>query len=93
MTLQINCLEDCYEVVGTLNKSNVKKFDSYFKNVVSNSEQITINIEALSSIDRAGVNALVKLYLKSLENQSQFYIIGFGSRDMHEHLRSVESAA
>jgi len=93
MELQINNLTECYQIVGTLNKTNVKEFDTYFKDIVSNSKQITINIEALTSIDRVGVNALVKLYLKSLEQQKAFYITGFGSKDMHEHLRAVESAA
>jgi len=93
MGLQINNLTECYQIVGTLNQANIKEFDIYFKDVVSKSEQVTINIEALTSIDRAGVNALVKLYLKSLEQQTPFYITGFGAKDMHEHLRTVESAA
>lgn len=93
MGLQINNQVECFQISGALNKTNVEEFTSYFEDVVENSSQITINIEELTSIDRTGVNALVKLYLKSLENNAQFFITGFGSKDIHEHLRTVGSAA
>ncbi|MBT8304292.1 MAG: STAS domain-containing protein [Bacteroidia bacterium] len=93
MGLQIIDLQDCYQVKGELNKANVDTFSTYFKEVIRTADEVTINIEELDSIDRVGVNALVKLYAQSLENQSKFFIVGLGSKELHEHFRAVESAA
>lgn len=93
MGLQIIDQKECYLIKGALNKSNIDTFTTYFKEVIRTSEQVTINIEDLDSIDRFGVNALVKLYAQSLENQAKFFIVGLGSKELHDHFRSVESAA
>ncbi len=93
MGLQIIDQKECFQVMGALNKANVDTFTTYFKEVIKDSQEVTINIEGLDSIDRVGVNALVKLYSQSLENQSKFFIIGLGSKDLHEHFSTVESAA
>lgn len=93
MGIRIKNQENVYLLSGKLTSGFITDFNDYFNEVITNSQQITINIEQLSSIDRAGVNALVKLYSKSLEHNIQFYIIGFGSKDMHDHLRTVETAA
>jgi len=92
MGLEIIEQKECYQVKGALNKSNVDTFSTYFKEVIRSSEQVTINIEGLDSIDRIGVNALVKLYAQSLENQSKFFIVGLGSKELHDHFRTVEAA-
>ncbi len=93
MGLEIIEQQECYQVKGALNKSNVDTFTTYFKEVIKSSEQVTINIEGLDSIDRIGVNALVKLYGQSLENHSKFFIVGLGSKELHDHFRTVDSAA
>ena len=93
MGLEIINQNECFQVKGELNKSNVATFTTYFKEVINSSEQVTINIEGLDSIDRVGVNALVKLYAQSLEKQSKFFIVGLGSKELHEHFRTVDSAA
>jgi anti-anti-sigma regulatory factor len=92
MGLQIIDKKECYQVMGALNKSNVDTFTTYFKEVISTSKQVTINIEKLDSIDRIGVNALVKLYTQSLARQAKFFVVGLGSKDLHEHFRTVEAA-
>jgi len=93
MGLQIIDNKESYQVMGALTKANVDTFTTYFKEVISNSTQVTINIEELESIDRIGVNALVKLYAQSLAKQAKFFVVGLGSKDLHEHFNSVESAA
>jgi len=93
MGLEIIEQKDCYQIKGALNKSNVETFTTYFKEVIKSSEEVTINIEGLDNIDRIGVNALVKLYSQSLENQSKFFIVGLGSKELHEHFRTEDTAA
>lgn len=92
MGLQIIAKKECYQVMGALNKSNVDTFTTYFKEVVSTAKEVTINIEGLDSIDRIGVNALVKLYAQSLEKQAKFFVVGLGSKDLHDHFSAVEAA-
>ncbi len=93
MALQIIDKKECYQVMGALNKSNVDTFTTYFKEVISKAKEVTIDIEGLDSIDRIGVSALVKLYAQSLEKQAKFFVIGMGSKELHNHFRTVESAA
>ena len=93
MGLSITNQESIYLLSGKLTYDNAPEFLNYFEGIIPESEEITINIEELSAIDKAGVNALVKAYSKSLEFNTRFFIIGFGSKEMHEHLRAVNSAA
>jgi len=92
MALEITDLNETFEIKGILDKSNVDKFQSHFKNIFNTSSQLVINIDELKRIDRVGVSAFEELYKQSLLNQKRFYITGLGSRDIFEHLRTIDAA-
>lgn len=93
MDLQINLLDTNYQLTGSLNKLNVYKFKKKFLNIFDKQDALIINIEQLTSIDRYGVNALAQLHNKALINGKTLSIIGMGSDDLYEHIKSEETAA
>ena len=92
MALEITISDEAFEIKGILNKSNVEKFQSHFKDVFSTANPLVINIDELKSIDNVGVSAFEELYKEALINQKRFYITGLGSRDMFEHLKAIDAA-
>jgi len=92
MALEITDLNETFEIKGILDKSNVEKFQSHFKDFFSTSSQLVINIDELEHIDRVGVFAFEELYKQSLLNHKRFYITGLGSREIFEHLRTIDAA-
>lgn len=92
MALEISIQEEAFEVKGILNKSNVEKFQLHFKDIFHTANQLVINIDELKSIDHVGVSAFEELYKQSIKMHKPFYITGLGSRDMFEHLRTIDAA-
>jgi len=92
MALEIIHLNETFEVRGILDKSNVEKFLSHFKDFFNTASQLEINIDELERIDRVGVLAFEDLYKESLLKHKRFYITGLGSRDIFEHLRTIDAA-
>lgn len=92
MALEIVNLGDTFEIKGSLNKSNVHKFNSHFENIFNKTSRLVINIDDLSNIDNYGVLAFEKLYKQSLEKHKKLFITGFGCREMYEHLKAIKVA-
>ena len=92
MALEIINLDEAFEIKGILNKSNVEKFQLHFKDIFNTTNQLVINIDELESIDNEGVSAFEEIYKQSIQNHKRFYITGLGSRDMFEHLRTIDAA-
>ena len=92
MALEIVDLNETFEIRGILDKSNVEKFQSHFKDFFNTASQLEINIDELERIDQVGVLAFEDLYKESLLKHKRFYITGLGSRDIFEHLRTIDAA-
>ena len=92
MALEITDFNETFEIKGSLDKSNVEKFQSHFKDIFNTSSQLVINIDELECIDQVGVLAFEELYKQSLINHKRFFITGLGSRDIFEHLRTIDAA-
>ena len=76
MALEIVDLNETFEIKGILDKSNVEKFQSHFKDIFNTSNQLVINIDALEHIDQVGVLAFEELYKQSLLNHKTFLYNG-----------------
>ena len=53
-------------------------------------DDILLDIEQVSSIDRAGVMALAKLHNESITKSKRLSIIGFGCKELYQHFKSEE---
>ncbi len=90
MNLEITNYNNHYQIKGTLNKVNLKTFNSHFANIFDSSDNIHINIERVESIDRAGVMALAKLHNESINKAKNLSIVGFGCKELYQHFKSEE---
>ncbi len=92
MALEILNLDERFEIKGTLNKSNVEKFQLHFKDIFNHTSKLVINIDELKSVDSDGVLAFEELYRQSKQHHKALYITGLGCRDMYDHLKSMKVA-
>jgi ABC-type transporter Mla MlaB component len=88
MALQILEKEGTYELHGNLNTKISRSFIIHFEYLITNFKDITIDIEKIKAIDTTGVEALKTLIAISLKNNSIFYIIGKGCKDIYGHNNS-----
>ncbi|WP_296311130.1 hypothetical protein [Winogradskyella sp. UBA3174] len=90
MDLQISNYNNQFQLKGTLNKLNLKTFNSYFSNIFDKLDDILINIESIESIDRAGVMALARLHNESITKSKRLSIIGLGCKELYDHFKTQE---
>jgi len=90
MDLQISNYNNHFQLKGTLNKLNLKTFNSHFSNIFDKLDEILINIESIESIDRAGVMALAKLHNESITKSKRLSIIGLGCKELCDHFKAEE---
>ncbi|WP_178987255.1 hypothetical protein [Winogradskyella schleiferi] len=93
MDLQITNYNNRYQIKGTLNKMNLKTFNSHFANIFDKLDDILVDIEQVKSIDRAGVMALAKLHNESITKSKKLSIIGLGCKELYQHFKSEEVKA
>lgn len=93
MSLKITCYNNFFKVTGVLDRTSVDVFHHEFRNVFEKSDEITISIEGIESIDRYGVIALAKLHNESITRQKRLSIIGFGCKELYDHFKTKETAA
>ncbi|MFT5437247.1 MAG: ABC-type transporter Mla MlaB component [Ulvibacter sp.] len=92
MALQILEKNGTFELYGNLNTKNSRSFIIHFEYLINTLKDVTINIDKIKAIDSSGVEALKTLIAISLKNNSIFYIIGKGCKDIYAH-NSSEFAA
>lgn len=90
MDLQITNYNNRFQIKGTLNKLNLKTFNAQFSNIFDKLDDVLLDIEQVSSIDRAGVMALAKLHNESITKAKRLSIIGYGCKELFQHFKSEE---
>ena len=75
MELQITNYNNSFKIKGTLNKLNLRTFNSHFSNIFEKLDDVLINIENVESIDRAGVMALARLHNESINKAKRLSIV------------------
>ncbi|WP_353779627.1 STAS domain-containing protein [Winogradskyella sp. 3972H.M.0a.05] len=92
MALAISNYNNFFKVKGVLNKRNIQQFQEAFHNALDVNNEITISIEGLETIDRYGVNALVKLHNEALTKNKRLSIVGSGLKELFDYFKSEEAA-
>jgi|TARA_R110000787_G_scaffold43892_2_gene107546 ABC-type transporter Mla MlaB component len=92
MALQILEKNGTFELCGNLNTKTSRSFIIHFEYLINTLKDVTINIDKIKAIDSSGVEALKTLIAISLKNNSIFYIIGKGCKDIYAHNRSAFAA-
>jgi len=84
MALQIIQNNGTFHLQGTLTKSTTRSFIIQFEHLVQNIKNVTINNDRVSKIDKSGVEAIKTLIAIALRNESEFSVVGKGSKDIYE---------
>lgn len=84
MALKIKQQGNFFLVEGTINSSTVKQFKNHLEFLMLYTKSLTINIDAVNSIDTNGVKALKDLFSTALTYNKKFSIIGHGSKDIYD---------
>lgn len=84
MALKIKQHENLFLVEGTINSTTVKQFKNHLEFLLLYSKSLTINIDAVNSIDTNGVKAFKDLLSTALTYNKKFSIIGFGAKDIYD---------
>ncbi len=92
MDLMITNSNYFFQIKGALNQDNLSIFQNEFNNIFEKTNKLTISIEGLQSMDRAGVDALTKLHEEALDKNKSFSIVGFGCKDLYNHFKACEAA-
>ena len=92
MDLKITGYNNFFKVKGILNKNNIYVFQNTFQNVFENSNNITISIQDIESMDKYGVNAIAKLHQEALNKNKKLSIVGFGCKELYDHFNTDTAA-
>lgn len=93
MTLTIKKNHGLFSVAGTLNSETAQHFQTYFENILEESDDLTIDIENIIDIDEDGINAIRVLYNSARNFERGFLVIGRVSQHILESIRSIKVAA
>ena len=92
MVLEITNCENCYKLKGQLTRLSLPIFIKTFQNIFDLQDELVLNIEGVSSIDRQGVSAIAQLHNQSITKNKKFAIIGYGNRDLYDEFRGDNAA-
>ncbi|GER60151.1 STAS domain-containing protein [Patiriisocius marinus] len=92
MALQIIEQNGTFQLRGIINESTTRSLIIQFEHLVQKGHKITISTDQVSFIDNCGVEAFKTLMAIALQNNSEFSIIGKGSKDIYEDFYSTIAA-
>ena len=93
MDLKITSYNNFFKIKGTLNKSNLYKFQNEFENICDRLDAFTISIEDVESMDKYGVKAFTQLHKYCVTKNKRMAIIGYGCKDLYNHFQTEDFAA
>ncbi|WP_417556727.1 STAS domain-containing protein [Mesoflavibacter zeaxanthinifaciens] len=88
MALTITRDKTLFEIVGRIDTSTVKSFETHLKLMLTNLEDLTLNIDKVSKIDASGMKAIRNLYDNAMSSNKKLCITGLGCKEIYEELRS-----
>jgi len=92
MSLFIKEQNGILKLEGKINKIVAKPLEKHLKHLFKIKDEVIINIDNVSEIDRYGVAAIKSIYMYSLIKNIPFHITGNGCRDIHDHIKSSSVA-
>jgi ABC-type transporter Mla MlaB component len=94
MSLQISKNNGVFHLIGKLNTSTIRPFNTHFEHIIEQSDVATVlvNIDSLNQIDMDGFNALKTLKAIALRNQKRFYIYGDGFSELYNAFQQTDVA-
>ena len=93
MALTIKQNNGEFLVEGSINSTTAKHFQIHCEALLNAFNELTINIEKVTSIDKNGLQALRALYDNALNYNRGFFIVGNGCKEIYDEFRFTVAAA
>lgn len=76
MALLIKYELGVFKVDGQLDSQNVYSFALYFENLIEQAKTVVVALDKLFEMDKTVLSILRQLYLKAIERNKDFYLLG-----------------
>ncbi len=92
MALKITEQNGTFVLAGTLNTITADHFRNHFQLILNMQQELTLNIDGVSEIDVDGLMALKTLYKNALIYNKDFYITGYGCKEIYDDFKQAYAA-
>lgn len=82
-----------YVIEGVINMMSAKRFQTICESLLNSNGTLTINIEQITEIDKAGLLAIRALYDNALNYNREFYMVGVGCKEIYDEFRYTVAAS
>lgn len=89
----INECNGNFVVKGVVNVLSARCFRSKCEKLLNTHGELTINIEQITEIDKAGLVAIRTLYDNALNHNRGFYMVGVGCKEIYDEFRYTVAAS
>lgn len=86
MSLKIKANNNTFLVEGVIDQRTKKQFKNHVEFLMVYTKSLTLNIDRVTAIDHVGVNLIKELFKKAKFYKKDFYITGYGCKDLYEAL-------
>jgi len=91
MAIEIKESSGMFEVLGNISYQNMESLKNYFESIIPSSENIILNIEKVSAIDKSGAFMLEKLYKNTVAKNKIISIIGRQNKKITSMMKSTKT--
>jgi hypothetical protein len=92
MALQITAQNGTFLVNGQLNATTKQSFIIHFEDIIEQHNNVVINIDGITEIDKDGLEGIKTLTAIALRNQKMFSVIGNGCKDVYQDFNCSQVA-
>ncbi|MBO6605720.1 STAS domain-containing protein [Psychroserpens sp.] len=92
MALRIEEKNDVFFLDGILNSDTSQVFKKHMDFIMETNGYVTINIDKLNEIDLNGLSVLKQFYRQSNKNAKDFFIVGYGCKEIYGEFKYDQSA-
>ena len=90
MALTITKQSGIYEIDGVLNSQNISAIKNYFELIIEKSAYIKMSLNKIIDLDFIGVQFIASLYIKAVEKNKVFFIVGVNNKEIVQLFKKEE---
>lgn len=92
MALRIEEKNGVFFIDGIINSDTSQAFKNHMDFIMETYGNVTINIDKVNEIDLNGLSVLKQFYTHSNRNAKDFFIVGYGCKEIYDDFKYDQSA-
>ncbi|WP_298496282.1 STAS domain-containing protein [uncultured Algibacter sp.] len=93
MSLKIKESNGEFKLEGVINSNTQKQFKDHLDFLLAYSKSVTINIDAVTAINRNGLKIIEDLFKEAKLNNKAFCVVGYGCKDIYQSINPLTAKA